>query len=148
IAALSHYYPKQFPTFWKLFHAAVDAEEVISVREVSKELDNHTFLQPWLAEWIKQHRAMFRIPSAEEMQFVGEIFKVKPFQALVGEKQRLRGSPVADPFVIACAKISNGIVITQEVKKESGAKIPNVCDHFHIKWTNLEGFLAENDWEF
>jgi hypothetical protein len=95
IAALSRYYPKQFPTFWDLFHAAVDAEEVISVREVSKELDNHTLLQPWLAEWIKQHKAMFRIPSAEEMQFVGEIFKVKPFQALVGEKQRLRGSPVA-----------------------------------------------------
>lgn len=38
IAALSHYYPKRFPTFWTLFDAAVDAEEVISVREVSKEL--------------------------------------------------------------------------------------------------------------
>jgi hypothetical protein len=38
----------------------------------------------------------------------------------------LCGSPVADPFVIACAKVSNGAVVTQEVKKEGGLKIPNV----------------------
>jgi Domain of unknown function (DUF4411) len=148
IAALSHYYPKRFPTFWTLFDAAVEAEEVISVREVSKELDNHTFLQPWLADWIKQHKAMFRVPTAEEMQFVSEIFKVKTFQALVGEKQRLRGTPVADPFLIACAKMCGGTVITQEVQKEGGARIPNVCDYFKINWTNLEGFLAEKDWAF
>jgi hypothetical protein len=55
IAALSHYYPKRFPTFWALFNDAVAAEDVISV---------------------------------------------------------------------------------------------NVCDHFEIKWANLEGFLSENDWEF
>jgi hypothetical protein len=148
MAALSHYYPKRFPTFWKLFDKAIDAEEVVSVREVSRELDNHTFLQPWLADWIKQHKTMFRVPTADEMQFVSEIFKVKTFQTLVGEKQRLRGTPVADPFVIACAKISGGTVITQEVLKEGGSRIPNVCDHFEINWTNLEGFLAANNWEF
>lgn len=60
------------------------------------------------------------------------------------EKQRLRGSPVPDPFVIACANVSAGTVVTQEVKKEGGSKIPNVCEHFKIKWTNLEGSLAEN----
>lgn len=91
---------------------------------------------------------MFRVPTAEEMQFVSEIFKVKTFQALVGEKQRLRGTPVADPFVIACAKMCGGTVLTQEAKKEGGSRIPNVCDHFKINWTNLEGFLADNDWEF
>jgi len=148
ISALSHYYPKRFPTFWKLFDAAVEAEEVVSVREVYRELENHTFLQPWLAEWLEKHKTMFRIPTAEEMQFVSEIFKTKAFQGLVGEKQRLRGSPAADPFIIACAKISNSVVVTQEVKKEGGAKIPNVCDYFKINWTNLEGFLSENNWEF
>jgi hypothetical protein len=118
------------------------------VREVSKELANHSYMQPWLADWLDLHKSMFRIPTPEEMIFVGEIFKVKTFQALVGEKQRLRGSPVADPFVIASAKVLDGIVVTQEVKKDGGAKIPNVCDHFEIRWTNLEGFLAENKWEF
>ena len=112
------------------------------------KLDNHTHLQPWLADWIKQHKSMFRVPTAEEMQFVSEIFKVKTFQALVGEKQRLRGTPVADPFIIACAQMCGGTVITEEVRKDGGAKIPNVCDHFKINWTNLEGFLAENNWEF
>jgi len=140
IATLSHYYPKRFPSFWSLFDAAIEAEEVVSVREVLKELENHTFLQQWLDDWLDEHKPMFHIPSAKEMQFVVEIFKVKQFQALVGEKQRLRGSPVADPFVIACANVSDGTVVTQEVKKEGGSKIPNVCEHFKIKCTNLEDF--------
>lgn len=148
ITALSFYYPERFPTFWKLFDAAVHGEEVISVREVSRELDSHTFLQPWLAEWLKQHKDIFRTPTAEELHFVTDIFQVKNFQTLVGEKQRLRGTPVADPFVIACAKICNGTVVTQEVKKEGGAKIPNICDYFKIKCTTVEGFLAENGWRF
>src|SRR2546427_9004813 len=90
IATLSHYYPKRFPSFWTLFDAAVEGEEVVSVREVLKELENHMFLQPWLAEWLEKHKSMFRVPTAEEIQFVVEIFKIKQFQALVGEKQRLR----------------------------------------------------------
>jgi hypothetical protein len=148
ITALSFYYPERFPTFWKLFDDAVEKEEVLSVREVLNELEKHTHIKTWLADWLKLHKAMFRTPTAEEMQFVGEIFKVKNFQALVGEKQRLRGTPVADPFVIACAKICNGTVVTQEVKKEGGAKIPNICEHFTINCTSVEGFLAEKDWKF
>ncbi|HEY2383625.1 MAG TPA: DUF4411 family protein [Terriglobia bacterium] len=148
IVALSHYYPKRFPSFWTRFDAAVEAEDVVSVREVSREIENHSHIQPWLADWLTAHKSVFRVPTPEEMRFVVEIFRVKPFQALVGEKQRLRGTPAADPFVIGCAKISNGVVITQEVKKDGGAKIPNVCDHFGIQWTNLEGFLAAKGWEF
>src|SRR3989442_14058252 len=98
IATLSHYYPKRFPSFWSLFDAAIEAEEVVSVREVLKELENHTFLQQWLDDWLDEHKTMFHIPSAKEMQFVVDIFKAKQFQALVGEKQRLRGKPSRRPI--------------------------------------------------
>jgi hypothetical protein len=50
--------------------------------------------------------------------------------------------------VIARTKLRGGTVMTEEVKKQGGAKIPNVCEHFGVTWTNLEGFLADNGWEF
>jgi len=28
------------------------------------------------------------------------------------------------------------------------AKIPNVCDHFKVKCTNVRGFLEMNGWKF
>ena len=148
ITGLSFYFPNRFPTFWRLFEAEVETEQVISVREVYKELENHAYMQQWLGDWLKQHKTNFRVPTSDEMLFVGELFKVTPFQALVGEKQRLRGGPVADPFLIACAKICGGTVITQESRKDGAARIPNVCEHFNVPCSNLEGFLAEKDWKF
>jgi len=46
----------------------------------------------------------------------------------------------ADPFVIAQAKVHNAIVVTHErlVPPESNkVKIPNVCERFDVKYTNL-----------
>jgi hypothetical protein len=82
------------------------------------------------------------------MSFVAQIFSVPLFRQLVSERQRLRGSPVADPFVIAMAKIRSGCVVTEEAKKENAARIPTVCEHFGIAWCNIEGFMEAQGWEF
>lgn len=71
------------------------------------------------------------------------------FQALIRQKERLQGKPVADPFVIAKAwTMENGCVVTQEVKKPNAAKIPNVCEHFGIPCLNLEAFMENEKWRF
>jgi hypothetical protein len=144
---LSHYYPEGFPTFWQRFNKAVDNGTVVSVREVFNELENKT-PKEWFAEWLKQHKSMFFTPTDDETKFIAEIFRVKHFQMLVSETQRLKGQPVADPFVIAAARIRKGTVITEEANKPDAAKIPNVCEHFKVSCTNLEGFLAANHWKF
>jgi hypothetical protein len=87
-------------------------------------------------------------PTVEEGQFVVEIFGVPHFRSLVGELQRLKGRPVADPFVIASARVRGGSVVTEEANKPSAAKIPNVCEHFGIHWTNVEGFPNQVGWTF
>ena len=46
------------------------------------------------------------------------------------QQERLKGKPVADPFVIA------------------KAKIPNVCNHFGILCINLDGFMEKENWTF
>jgi hypothetical protein len=144
---LANYYPKRFPNFWKLFDAAVEAGSVVSVSEVYNELQFQV-TDEWFLNWIEDHKSMFRIPSAEEGQFVAEIFKIDHFRILVGEKQQLKGQPVADPFLIAHAHIHKGIVVSEEREKPNAAKIPNVCSHFGIPCTNVDGFLEACGWEF
>jgi hypothetical protein len=73
---------------------------------------------------------------------------VQHFQSLVGEKQRLRGSPVADPFLVASARYNEGWVVTEEVQKPDAAKIPNVCEYFGVHCTNVAGFLEQQNWKF
>ncbi|MDI6752342.1 MAG: DUF4411 family protein, partial [bacterium] len=62
------------------------------------------------------------------------------------KQERLQGKPVADPFVIAKAKILNGCVITQELKKPNAATIPNVCEYFNTsgRYKSVEGLVREN----
>lgn len=144
---ISHYFPDRFPSFWENINTSVASKEIISVREVRKELENRA-TKTHLIEWLNLNKHIFAIPSAEEMDFVQEIFTVRHFQQLVAKKNQLKGTPVADPFVIASAKIYNGCVVTEEANKKGAAKIPNVCDHFNVNWTNLEGFMEQMKWRF
>ena len=147
IRVLSNYYPQRFPSFWRRFDQLVTDEEVISTREVLRELPTQ-LTQPWLLDWIDHHKELFVTPGQDETDFVRQIFAVRHFQALVGQKQRLKGTPVADPWVITCAHTRQGCVVTEERGRPNSAKIPNVCEHFGIDCTNLEGFLERLGWRF
>ena len=147
IEVISNYYPDTFPAFWERFEDAVSNGAVVSVREVFNELENRTG-HKWIWDWAKRNKEMFLIPQQAELEFVGRIFRVRHFLALVGEQQRLTGQPVADPFIIACAAVRNGCVVTEEKLKENAAKIPNVCQHFNVEYTDVKGFLVGNNWKF
>lgn len=85
----------------------------------------------------------------EELNFVNKIFTISHFrEGMIRQEKILEGKPVADPFVIAKAYVQKGLLITEESYKENAAKIPNVCVHFDIKWTNLEGFMKKETWRF
>lgn len=140
-----YYYPDRFPSLWDKFAETVTAKNICSVREVRNEIGQRN---DRLSEWAKMNRDFFHSPNSEEMQFVAQIFAVSHFQMLIRKQERLQGKPVADPFVIAKAKILEGCVVTEEVLKPHGARIPNVCQHFGIDCLNLEGFMERENWTF
>ena len=144
---IGHYYPEQFPSFWDEFNQAVEASKIISVREVLRELD-YVASVSHLANWVEQHRSIFITPDAATAQFVSTIFSVPHFRALVSEKNRLAGRPCADPFIIALAKVIDGCVVTEEKEKSNAPKIPNICRHFGVDCTNLQGFMEREGWSF
>jgi hypothetical protein len=136
---------KVFTSMWDAYDALIKKGNVISVREVAKEIAEGDGL---LTEWAKNHKKVFQEPSAEEALFLVEIFKVKHFQQVLEQKKRLRGGSFADPFVIAKAKILNGTVVTEEKWKPNAAKIPSICKHFKVDCISLEGFMEKEGWKF
>ena len=147
LRVLGNYYPDRFPTFWKRFEDAISDGTVCSVREVFNELQRQS-TKEWLKEWARRKRTLFSQPGPEETAFVGEIFGVAHFRQLVGARQRLLGQPVADPFLIAAARVLEGCVVSEEQFRPNAAKIPNVCDYFDIDCINVEGFLERHSWTF
>lgn len=147
IRSLQHFYPSVFKTIWGGLDGLVRQQNLISTREVSNELVRQNVSVDVLA-WAKQNKQIFTTPNATELQFVAQIFQIQHFQSLIGEQQRLKGTPVADPFVIACAKIKGGTVVMEERLKPNAAKIPNVCAHFNIPCIDLERFMQQQDWTF
>ena len=141
-----HYYPERFPSLWEKFDALVSKGKIISVKEVYNEVDEK---EDNLAYWAKGQKDILFLPStAKELRFVSSIFEIRHFQAMIRKQEQLQGKPVADPFVIARAKISNCPVVTTEKFKDNAAQIPNVCKHFSIPCINLEEFMEKEGWTF
>ena len=140
-----NYYRSRFPSLWENFDGMITNNRIISVREVFREIERK---DDDLLEWSKNNKEIFPEPSEIENGYVREIFTNRHFQTLVGKEERLSGYPVADPFIIAKARSRNGCVVTQEKHKPNAAKIPNVCEHFNIECTNLEGFMEKENWLF
>ena len=147
IRSLQHFYSSVFKTIWDGLDGLVQQQNLISTREVWNELGRQKVSADVLA-WAKHNKQIFTTPNAAELQFVAQIFQIKHFQSLIGEQQRLKGTPVADPFIIACAKIKNGTVVTEEQLKPNAAKIPNVCAHFKVPCIDLEKFMQQQGWTF
>ncbi len=142
-----NYYPARFPSLWERFDELISTGKVVSVREVYNEIERWNPTRK-LVQWAKEHKELFPPPLPEELEFVRQIFRIGHFQALIEKKSILQGTPVADPFVIAKATVSGGVVVTEEQFKENAAKIPNVCRHFGIDCIDLEEFMEREGWQF
>jgi hypothetical protein len=143
--ALGHFYPQRFPTIWERMDQLVHDEDLLSVREVRNEIEL-VCASEHINEWVKRNKGIFLIPGAEECRIVSKIFEKEQYRGLVRRKSILRGSPVADPFIIAAAKVRNGgCVVTQELLKPDAARIPSVCRNLNVKCIDLEGFFEEQD---
>ncbi len=145
VVLFDNYYRGVFKTLWDHFDEMVKAEEIISTREVKREIEDQT---DKLSAWMKDHTDIFTTPTAEEGEFVGQIYQVRLFRDGVEQKKMLKGGKNADPFVIAKARVTNRTVVTLESQKTNSAKIPNICKHFGVECLDLESFMKAEGWTF
>ena len=142
--ALTIITPKTFPTIWKRVDDLVHEGKLWSVREVRRELNNNC-PSHHIEDWIKSHTRIFKRPTDKELHIVSEIFKRPQYLGLVKRQNLLKGLPVADPFIVASAKIHKAYVVTQEARVKNGARIPNVCIDFGVDCINLEQFFEKEN---
>jgi hypothetical protein len=122
-----------FDDIWEPWSQYISEGKIISVDEVYQELKNWGFVRDKendddISIWLKKHKSCFRIPTDEEGYIIREIFTSKKFRESVKEKSLRSGSPEADVFLIAKAKLVGGIVVTTESdSKPNSAKIPNIA---------------------
>ena len=152
ITMFYHYYESRFPTLWNSFNKMVSDGNIISVKEVFREITYRPSLPKKQADrllnWAKNNKEIFKPTDETEGDFIKEIFKIEHFRQIISVKEIKRGFPVADPFVIARACTYQGCVVTEEIFKPNGAKIPNICNHFKIGCVNLENFMKKENWVF
>lgn len=136
--------PKTFPTIWKCIDELVSQGKLWSVSEVHRELTKNC-PSAHIEDWIKSNHKVFKKPDEKELYIVSEIFKRPQYRGLVKRTNLLKGLPVADPFIVASAKINNASVVTQENHVKNGARIPNVCADFDVGCINLEQFFEKEN---
>ena len=147
ITLFENYYQNRFPSLWEKYDKLISDCRILSVREVKNEIHDRN---ERLTDWIKVNAHVFHTPLIKELEFIRKIFSDVPhFQNTVRKTELLKGTPVADPFVIAKAKTTNtACVVSEEIFKDNAAKIPNICNHFKVNCTNLDGFMGMENWTF
>ena len=119
-----------FPTLWDNFDQLVADSEIVSAREVLREIEDGPL--PALTEWARAHTDVFALPTPEEAAFITRIYGVAHFHQNIEQQKLLKGGYIADPFVIAKAAIQGRTVVTTELFKPNAAKIPNICRNFAV----------------
>ena len=140
-----NYYRGRFPTLWEQLETLIAGGDVVSTREVARELEQYATAED---EWLRANRAIFTVPTVAEAEVVRNIYDVAHFRQNIELKKLQKGGLNADPFVIAKAAVSEGTVVTLEKFLPNATRIPNICQHFGVRCIDLEGFMEEEDWEF
>lgn len=154
--AIKEYYPEVFLSFWENMDKAAASGKLSSVREVRRELESYRGHRVHMDEWVNARKRIFTEPSPQEAIAVSKILAVPRFDHLIKGKEMRAGKPVADPFVIAKARVMGGAVITTELPGKVGENqtstrhphIPDVCKHFDIPCLTPAEFMEREGWKF
>ncbi len=139
---MRYYPPKFFSSLWDKMDVLIKNGTMISTEEVLHELEKKA---DEVHSWAKQRSEMF-LPLDEPVQVeVGLILATYP--RLVDVR---KNRSIADPFVIAQAKISGCMVVTGERASHNLDKprIPDVCAELGIECIDFLGMIKKNSWQF
>ena len=123
---------KTFMNIWEIIDGLVTSGRLISSIEIFDELKDDD-----VEKWGKAHKEAF-IPLSKEIQ-LKTVEILKEFPKLI--KITSKGNSNGDPFLIATAMETDGVVVTNEKRIEN--RIPYVCEKMNVECIDLNGFLDE-----
>jgi len=131
------------PSFWELIHENFEQRIVITSSLVYKEL---TEGDDDLAIWIRAQKDLgcFIEPDKNVQDQFSAIADY--VNGAYPQNQSASFLNCADPWVIALAKATDTVVVTQEVlvgRESKKVKIPNVCQQFNVLYIGTYQMLRE-----
>jgi hypothetical protein len=135
-----HYPPVNFPSLWADIESYIDDGSLIAPDEVLEELKRGGDA---LYDWVRTKSGFF-VPHDEAVQNVVTAILANPEHAKLLYSQTAPNIVVADPFVIAAAKVHSCAVISSETFQSPSpnkTKIPNVCADLGIEHISLLEFI-------
>jgi hypothetical protein len=130
-------------SFWELIDQKFDDTTIITPTLVYKELTDGN---DELAEWIRARKGKecFIEPDKEAQDILSAIADYVNQNYPQHEAAEFLSK--ADPWVIAVAKVTNCVVVTQETlvgNESKKLKIPNICRKFGVKYIGTYQLLRE-----
>lgn len=150
IEAKNRHYGFDFcPAFWDFLDIEIKKTTILTIKEVYNELSKG---DDDLANWIKARKdSSFFIPFDDE-ETQKEFTKIAQYVVNnFSTEQANKFLDVADPWLIAKAKVLGATIVTQEVLAPSNTrkvKIPNICVHFGVNYTNPFNMLRALEAKF
>ncbi len=142
------YYESIFRSFWNLFETYVIDGQIVSVRDVKKEIEKKEGIKALPKRLEALNRSFFRNPNKEDSVFITRMFQIPQFRNSIKQDKLLSNDPYADPFIIAKAQSLKGTVVTEEKHSPNSGKIPTICEYYQICCINLEQFFSKENWTF
>jgi len=141
-AWVRYYPPDVIPGLWKKLEELIQADRIIATKEVLIELEKK---EDDVYRWAKKQMKMFREIDANIQLIVRDI--LRDYRRLVDTR---KSRSMADPFVIALAKVENCKVITAEKPTNNLEKpnIPDVCHALGIPCITILELCREENWKF
>ncbi|MCK0198976.1 DUF4411 family protein [Ancylobacter sp. 6x-1] len=142
VAAWVERYPIDvLPALWDRLIVSIQAGEMIAPEEVKVELGKRS---TDLLDFLRPCDDFFTPTDGPVLADVAAILAKHP--KLVMERKR---AFAADPFVIATARISGAVIVTEEGRGSPGKpKIPDVCDAYGVECINLLDLIRKVRWKF
>jgi hypothetical protein len=144
----ARYYPLDvFPGFGVRIEALIGSSECAAVQLVLEELN--AIAPPGLKTWAGAHPGLF-VPLDPEVQVEAQAIEAR-YPDLTDPKAPYQS---ADAYVIALARVHNGIVISQETAAHEKRNpkqeyyIPDVCRDLGVSCINLLGLMRREKWTF
>ena len=126
-----------FPAHWNHIEKCIGSGRIISARAVYDELENTK--NDDFKKWLSSRRSIFVPLDADQVAIVRQI--VTKYDAYT------KGSPKADPILVALAKSRGLKVITSEKKRATPSPnmpdIPNLCEEFGVECVSIVQFSID-----
>jgi len=139
---LKRIYPNSiFPGVWERFNEMCRQKQIVSTREVLREIKKGN---DELLDWAEEYEDIFLEPCEGEMGITAGILQLYPPPILIKYSTR----PWADPLVISCAKYYELPIIQHEVVDANQYKIPPIAKKVGVKCLRLIEFFDDEGWQF